>query len=126
MSAVPVTLRLRLADARQRGEPFASAWPVALAAALRGQPKWERDAWAPVFTSTLDAWRGAYQREGEDTAFSLVFADRESGAGGRICANSTCCKTLPPDTHGNVLYCSAECRRAVNREREVAGHAEAA
>jgi len=61
-AAPPVTLRERLADAREREEPFEHAWPTALAAASRGQPRAERDAWSTVFSGTANAWRGAFER----------------------------------------------------------------
>ncbi len=114
----PVRLRECLAEARRAEVSFEEAWPSALVAALAGQPKWEVADWTPAFRATLDVWRDAYTGSGEDTVFAAVFADQQMGNGGRMCGRSTCSKSLPPDTHGNVLYCSAECRRAVHRERE--------
>ena len=54
-------LRRHLAAARERGEPFADAWPRALAAALRCSPAArEKTDWRVACSATRAAWEHAY------------------------------------------------------------------
>lgn len=56
-----------LADARRRGEDFPSAWPEAVAAALRGLPAPDRPGWRDALTATADAWEASFDRQPADT-----------------------------------------------------------
>jgi len=59
------TLSKKLAEARRQGESFQDAWPVALEAALAGEPnRRQRGEWQMIFTDQVDVWRGAYERHG--------------------------------------------------------------
>jgi len=60
----PAVLAQQLAEARRRGELFEQAFPVALAAALAGEPGREQRAWEAVLMDHADVWRGAYERHG--------------------------------------------------------------
>jgi hypothetical protein len=59
----PAKLRQLLRAARERGEPFDSAFAAALPVALAcARAEWERKAWAYALEGTVGAWRNAYER----------------------------------------------------------------
>jgi hypothetical protein len=107
----PVVLRECLAEQRRRGVPFRRAWGLALRKALEGAT--ERQRWSDALKGTVAAWQSAYTREG-DSALA-AFSDRTTGSGARLCKRPSCPRALPPDAKG---YCSPECKREGERERE--------
>ncbi len=64
-------LRLALRRDRDRGRPFAEAWPRACGRALAGLRPRERNRWRAALDATEGAWRRAY--EGEPPAAEDVF-----------------------------------------------------
>jgi hypothetical protein len=115
----PVLLRESLAEQRRHGVAFSIAWGRALRQALHGST--ERQRWSDAIKSTRAAWEDAYLREG-DTALA-AFTDRTVGSGAQLCKRSTCPKSLPLGAKG---YCSPDCQREGEREREAARVAMAA
>jgi hypothetical protein len=107
----PEILREQLAAERRRGVAFQIAWGRALRLALHGAA--EKKTWADVIATTKRVWREAYLREG-NTALA-AFSDRTVGSGARLCKRPSCPRALPPDAKG---YCSPECKREGERERE--------
>jgi hypothetical protein len=59
----PSTLLRALENSRLGGSKFEIAWPPALADALDGQLKSDRQLWRKAFTDTRGAWQRAYDRE---------------------------------------------------------------
>jgi hypothetical protein len=67
-------LRQHLADARRRGEPFESAWPVASKRAVAGQRADERTLWRAALADTRPAWEAAFERRPATRAQVAVLA----------------------------------------------------
>jgi hypothetical protein len=107
----PIVLRESLAEQRRLGVPFRRAWGVALRKALDGSE--ERQRWSDALKGTVAAWASAYARE--DSTALAAFSDRSMGEGAQLCGRSTCPKALPPGSRG---WCSPECKRLGEQERE--------
>jgi hypothetical protein len=58
--AVFAALREELLAARDTGVEFGDAWGPALAHALRGANRGQRERLLPPLTATVDAWSAAY------------------------------------------------------------------
>jgi hypothetical protein len=54
-------LRVLLSQARACGVDFASAWPAARGAALRGLSRFDRETYSRALAGTEEAWRSAYE-----------------------------------------------------------------
>lgn len=54
-------VREHLAEARQRGEPFDSTWPLARAAALADLERWDAGQWAFALTAAKASFRRAFE-----------------------------------------------------------------
>ncbi len=73
-----VELRRALEHARTQGVAFDSAWEPALAHALDGLARWERQVYAGALTGTAGAWEAAYT--GATTKVDRALAELESYA----------------------------------------------
>jgi hypothetical protein len=114
----PERLRRALHQARRAGRTFDQAWKPAVATALAG----ENPAWALALNGTRDAWRRAYLGEPPsrgERAVSLLYEDAElvpvTAERGQC---EHCAGDLPPNGRANRRYCSSECKRAANYQRE--------
>jgi hypothetical protein len=110
-----------LADARRRGEPFASTWPDAVAIVATDP------AWRDALNATRRAWERAYDRvpaTAAERAVSLLIEDADLVPVVEI--RDGCCDhcgtELPERRDRRTIYCSARCRR----QAHVARQAEAA
>jgi hypothetical protein len=87
-----------LAAARRRGEPFESAWPVAVEHALVGQRGDERAQWRAALADTRPAWLAAFERRPATRAQRAVLA-------------------LAPDPDAMPAQCRRDAARPPIRER---------
>jgi hypothetical protein len=75
-----VRLREQLAAAREDGELFGDAWPIAVTSALTGLRGRELSEWKVVLDRTAEAWERSYTRQPAtkvDKQMSLIGAERE-------------------------------------------------
>lgn len=121
---VPAILLQQLAAARREGQAFEQAWPAALAAALQtAETGRERTEWTEALRATLESWREAWERRSpprRERALRVIAEDPEREAiPDRECGH---CGGPIPAGRGRPFapakFCSDECRRAANRERE--------
>lgn len=109
-------MRLELAEKRNAGAPFDTAWQEALQAAVRGR---ERTAWLEALDATAAVWMRAYERLEPTRAERAIHAaavdpDRERipGDGERLC--ELCFQPMPASRRSHARYCSHACQRAAN------------
>ena len=60
-----IRLREELERHRDAGRPWTSAWPSALSTAVRDLATGEAVEWRKAFTSTREAWHGAYENSSD-------------------------------------------------------------
>ena len=111
-------VREQLAPHRAGGHPFDTAWPAALAEALRGEG--HRAEWVEVLNSTRPAWAAAYRREPATRAERAVHGhgqdpEREQLRDGRLCEQ--CWGPIPAGRQASARYCGYACQRAANGRR---------
>jgi hypothetical protein len=115
-----------LADARRAGDPFETAWPAALSAAVSGQATPDRAAWLAALQATRVAWRAAWERRPPTRAQCALaaVADDEERVPLEPADNGTYCQrcdapilAAPRQRGPRAIYCGGPCRRAASVAR---------
>jgi transcriptional regulator with XRE-family HTH domain len=114
----PIVLRERLAAARQAGASFDKAWPGALMDAVNAV-QWERTEWLEVLSELVDAWRAGWERTPAtrpERALAMLALPGGAPLPERACEH--CGAEIPPERDRRARFCSDDCRRQANYQRE--------